>query len=143
MPLTPHAHPWRHLQDWLPDWDVCWCRMDGDLGRTDRAERIIHMDPRQSQGQRRATLAHELAHIVAGDDCGCNARDEARIEQYVARTLIPLDRLIHALQWARNSPEAADELWVDLAAFQTRMAHLHPSELAAIKRARLEREEPA
>jgi hypothetical protein len=143
MPLTPHTHPWRHLRDWLPDWDVCWCRMDGDLGRADLDRKVIWLDDRQLQAQARTTLMHELVHVLRRDQWRCTPRDEARIEQYVARTLIPLDRLIHALQWARNSPEAADELWVDLAAFQTRMAHLHPSELAAIKRARLEREEPA
>lgn len=134
-------HPWRHLGR-LAHITLRWTRDDDELDGAfawfyvDRDE--IVMDDRQTQVQRRSTLAHELVHAERRDEpCGSlvlDARQESIVSQMAARRLIPLNALGEALAWAYDEEEAADELWVDRGTLRTRLAHLHPSERAYLCR---------
>lgn len=127
-------HPWRTLREERPDWQVRFALLDGIAGCTDVGMRTIWLDKRLNQAERRSTLAHEAIHAARGD-LDCDERDEVAVEQAAARILLPLDRLLHVLPWATTYYEAAEELWVDPAMLRCRVTHLHPSELAAIRRA--------
>lgn len=130
-------HPWRHLSR-LAHITIRWTRndeeLDGALGwfYVDRDE--IVMDDRQTQAERRSTLAHELVHAERRDEpCGSivlDARQELVVSKLAARRLIPIRDLGEALAWASSVHEAADELWVDEDTLRVRLAHLHPSERA-------------
>jgi len=130
-------HPWRHLSR-LAHITVRWTRdedeLDGALGwfYVDRNE--IVMDARQTQVQRRSTLAHELVHAERRDvPCGSLVLDlrlESVVSKLAARRLIPVKALGEALAWSRDIDEVADELWVDVDTLRTRLNHLHPAERA-------------
>ena len=134
-------HPWRHLSC-LAHITLRWTRDDVELDGAlawfyvDRDE--IVMDDRQTQVQRRSTLAHELVHAERRDEpCGStvlDARQESWVSQLAARRLVPLGDLGEALAWSQCLDEAADELWVDAGTLHTRLEHLHPSERAYLKR---------
>jgi hypothetical protein len=61
----------------------------------------------------------------------------------VPRRLLPLDDLVWAVQWTHDLEEAAVELEVDMDTLQTRMEHLHPSELMRLRMTRRRLEESA
>lgn len=134
-------HPWRHLAG-LAHINLRWSHddqeLDGALGwfYLDQAE--IVMDGRQTQAQRRSTLAHELVHVERGDQpMGCDildARQESLVAREAARRLIGIRHLGEALAWAHDLAEAADELWVDEPTLRTRLEHLHPAERAYLRR---------
>lgn len=127
------AHPWRYLRDDLPDWHVEFVTLpEGVAGETDHDRQVISIDRGLSQAERRGTLLHEAIHVVR-DHVDCDTYDDEDVEQLTARILIPLPRLLEVLVWARNSHEAAEELWVDHPLYLTRMNHLHPTERAAIE----------
>ena len=115
---------------WTRDED----ELDGALGwfYVDRNE--IVMDARQTQVQRRSTLAHELVHAERRDEpCGSlvlDLRQESVVSKLAARRLIPVKALGEALAWSRDIDEVADELWVDVDTLRTRLNHLHPAERA-------------
>lgn len=133
-------HPWRALRALNDQVTVVWQNLDaGILGLTD-GEATIWMDPRQRQAKRRCTMAHELAHIELGHRGGCSVRDDAAADQLAARRLIPLECLADALAWTDAPDEIADELWVDRATLEVRLAHLHPSERAYLSRRAATRE---
>lgn len=59
-------HPWRRLRE-LADWLLGWAhRPEGLLGLTDFVAKIILLDLRQNQIERRCALAHELEHVQCG-----------------------------------------------------------------------------
>ncbi|QLQ16103.1 MAG: ImmA/IrrE family metallo-endopeptidase [Micropruina sp.] len=124
-------HPWRELRA-MDDWTLDWERLPrGVLGVCDWEARVITLDSRLRQPERRCTVLHEILHAKRGvfaDDPVLMAKEEAAIERLVARALIPLRALGEALAWAHTLDEAADELWVDLATLRARLDHLHPSE---------------
>ncbi|HNP57924.1 MAG TPA: hypothetical protein PK331_11270 [Gordonia sp. (in: high G+C Gram-positive bacteria)] len=104
-------NPWRHLGEHLPHVDIIWTRLPGDLrGLTDG--RVIWMDPRLTQVQRRCTIAHEAVHCERG--VPADAREERAVEVIAARRLVALDALVDALVWSRHTCEVASELWVDV-----------------------------
>lgn len=133
-------HPWRHVAR-LAHITVRWTRdddeLDGALGWYYVDSDEIVMDARQTQAERRSTLAHELVHAERRDaPCGSlvlDARQELVVSQLAARRLIPLRALGEALAWSRDVDEVADELWVDTATLRTRLNHLHPAERAYLK----------
>lgn len=99
--------------------------------------RTITLDPRQTQAERRCTIAHEVEHVHRGpvvDDPRAIAREESAVEQAVARRLIPLPRLADALAWSLDPHEVAEALWVDVDTVLVRVEHLHPSERAVLRR---------
>ncbi len=132
-------HPWRALRDDHPEWTLAWADLpDGEMGWTDWTTCTVTLSRSlRSQAERRCTIAHEVAHVRRGpvpDDPVLVAREEAAIEQLVARRLIGLHELGEALAWSRQPSEVADCLWVDEQTLQVRLAHLHPSEAAALRR---------
>lgn len=130
-------HPWRELRH-LVDWTLIWAHLPtGVLGLTDHHHRTITLDPRQSQAERRCTLAHELEHVRRGPmptDPRAAAREESAVEQATARALIGLGALCDALAWSLDRHEVAEVLWVDVDTLMTRLQHLHPSERAFLMR---------
>lgn len=112
---------------------VTWQELDDDLlAATDGS--TIWIDPRQTQAERRCTLAHELAHIELGHVGGCTAREEREASVLAAQWLIRLEHLADALAWTQDPHELAWELWVDLDTLNTRLEHLRPSELQYLQR---------
>lgn len=105
-----HHHPWRDLRD-RPHIIVQWANLPPGLsGVTDGTRIYLHHD--LLQVERRCTLAHELAHIDAGDQYCQAPAIERQIRQKNARDLITMNRVIRAVQWTHHLDEAADELWV-------------------------------
>lgn len=134
-------HPWRHLAR-LAHITVRWTRddaeLDGALGWYYVDANEIVMDDRQTQAERRSTLAHELVHAERRDEpCGSlilDARQELLVSKMAARRLIPIRALGEALAWSADQDEVADELWVDVSTLKTRLEHLRPAERAYLKR---------
>lgn len=130
-------HPWRRLRE-LAEWTLEWAHLPGDVvGLTDWTRHTITLDRGLLQAERRSVLAHELEHVareVAPLDPVLRAREESAVDQAAARRLIPLDRLADALAWSHCHDEAADELWVSPELLRVRLAHLHPAELAVLRR---------
>ncbi len=94
----------------------------------------IWMDPRQTQVERRCTIAHELAHIELGHADGCTDREDREVDLLVARRLIEMDDLLSALRWADDLYTVADELWVDEDTLLARYDGLTKHERARIVR---------
>lgn len=111
---------------------VTWQELEDDLlAVTDGS--TIWIDPRQTQAERRSTLAHEMAHIELGHTDGCTPQQEAEAADLAARWLIKLDHLADALAWTQDPHELAWELWVDLDTLETRLAGLQPPERAYLE----------
>lgn len=120
-------HPWRVLRGWH-DITVEWRHLpDSQYAVTNGRDRIW-IDPRQSQAERRCTIAHEMAHIELGHVNGCSLAEEVAAAVLAARRLIPVRRLADALVWSQHPTEVAETLWVDRDTLETRLAHLHPAE---------------
>lgn len=133
--LPDMFHPWRLFGDQHPDWEVRFVDLpDGVAGETDTHRKVIWIDVKLSQAERRSTLAHEAIHAAA-EHVACDPTDELEVEQAAARLLLPLESLLRVLPWAVSVGEAAEELWVDVDMLSTRLQHLHPSERHAIRRA--------
>lgn len=130
-------HPWRRLRA-LSDWLVAWARLPGSLaGLTHHGARVIVLEQRMLQAERRCTLAHELEHVRRGPspaDPVLRAREERCIDRTVARMLIDIRDLGEALAWSQDLAVAADELWVDVPTLRARLEGLHPSERHYLKR---------
>lgn len=135
-PHTQTYHPWRHLRDAWRHVDVEHVDdiADDRLGETDGAH-LIRLRRRQLQVERRCTLAHELIHLERGDEGECPDATEAEIDREAARRLIPWERLLEAVRWARGMDELADELWVSPKILHARTTALHADELMEIARA--------
>lgn len=124
-------NPWKYLGEHLPHVDIIWTRLPGDLrGLTDG--RIIWLDDRMTQAQRRCVVAHETVHCERG--VPADAKEERRVDQIAARRLVALDELVDALLWTRHTAELVDELWVDAAAFVALIQSLSPAEKVWIDR---------
>ena len=135
-------HPWGALQALGDSVVLVWRHLPaGVLAATD-GRATIWMDPRQRQAKRRCTIAHELEHIRLGHTGGCTPREDAAVDQLVARRLIAIDVLAAALTWTTQIDELADELVVDRATLQTRLEHLHPSEVHYLRQRVAAREDP-
>lgn len=109
----------------------------GLMGSTCHRRRVITLDLRLSQAERRCTIAHELEHVERGPmpaDPILAAREEEAIDRAVARRLVTIRALGDALAWARTRDEAAEELWVDVATLEARLRSLHPAERAYLNR---------
>lgn len=126
--------PWQYLATRLSDWHVCLCDLPV-LGALDWARRTIHLDRTMDAAERRCTLAHEIGHILRGDTGACTASVEQRIEEGVARALIPLDDLVDALRWGRHVHEVAEDLAVDDRILAMRIERSSAAERTAIRAA--------
>jgi Zn-dependent peptidase ImmA (M78 family) len=128
-------HPWRTLRETFPHWEVRWVDMPaGYDASTDHDEKLIWMDRRLNQAERRWTVTHEMIHIERGHDGTCNDKIECSVDREAARRLIPIEALVMAALWSRTLREMACELWVPAHAVVTRMDSLHPAERAYLHR---------
>lgn len=85
------------------------------LACVDLDKRLIWLDSRLTQAERRCSLAHELGHLERGSLCdpAAHTAEERAVEEWAARRLIDAHALSHALQWSCHLDEVAEELWVD------------------------------
>ena len=129
-------HPWRALRD---HWSHVELKHTDDLPPDRLAETNgideIRMRRRLLQVERRCSLAHELIHLERRDLGECSPAVEAEVTREAARRLIPWDRLLGAVRWARSERELAEELWVTIPILQARTEALHADELMEIARA--------
>lgn len=118
---------WRVVEAELPP---------GVRGLCDWGTRTISVRPDLSWAQLRVTLAHELLHAERGPfPRWQEAREEAAIDQQVARDLIDVWELGEALAaHPHDTHQVADELDVTPAIVAVRVKHLHPSERHYLKR---------
>lgn len=123
--------PWGALRR-LTNIHVSFVRMpDGTPGRTDGL-RIIWLDNRLQQVERRCAVTHELVHLERGHD-GCQApRIEHQVCVETARRLILIDELCRHAAWARGIHELADELWVTPEVVTYRLQSLTTEETAQL-----------
>jgi Zn-dependent peptidase ImmA (M78 family) len=139
--VTADYNPWSHVGrftdvlvvlDELEHADAYW----------EPDERVILIDRRLSQAERRCRLAHELAHLEAGDEhCADGpdgerlaARQELRADAAAAERLIDLDALADALAWALDPQEVAEALHVDTRTVRARVRNLTEHEKSYIER---------
>lgn len=119
--------PWGALRR-LTHIHISFIRMpDGAPGRTDGL-RVIWLDNRLQQDQRRCTLTHELVHIERGHD-GCQEpRIEYEVRAETARRLISIEALCRHAAWASSIDELAEDLWVTPEVVTDRFQSLTPQE---------------
>jgi len=122
--------PWGTLR-LLTHIHISFVRMpDGAPGRTDG--RVVWLDYRLQQDERRCTLTHELVHIEWGHS-GCQRpRIEYKVRAETARRLILIDELCQHAAWARGHHELAEELWVTPDVLTDRLNTLTPDETAQL-----------
>ncbi len=107
------------------------------MGLTCWPEQTVTLDKTLLQAERRCTIAHEVEHIRRGPvpaEPVLAAREEAAVEQAVARRLINIRDLGEALAWSQHPAVVAEELWVDEDTLRARLEHLHPAERAYLAR---------
>jgi IrrE N-terminal-like domain len=123
--------PWGTLRR-LSHIQVAWIRMpDGQPGRTDGV-RVVWLDKRLQQVERRCTVTHELIHIERGHD-GCQEPAiEYEVRAETARRLITIDDLCQSAAWAHGIHELAEELWVTLDVLKDRLNTLTHDETAQL-----------
>ena len=128
-------HPWRALRA-LPDWTLITASLPGRrLADLHWPTRLLVMDSRLRQAERRSVLAHELVHIERGPSgAAWVAREEAAVDREAARRLIPIRELGEALAWTQDVHELAEELWTTPHMVRVRLGHLHPSERHYLRR---------
>lgn len=125
--------PWgavAKLQDVL----VAFADLPSGRGWWEPDERVLLLDRQQTQREMRCTLAHELEHILRGDQdvsavsSVLHARQEVAACAAAARRLVPLSRLVDALLWSQDEQELAEELNVDEDTLRMRLLTLTPEE---------------
>jgi hypothetical protein len=133
--------PWRYLHTAHRDVLVYEAELPGDLlAWVDLDRRMIWLDSRLTQAEKRSSLAHEIGHLERGSCCdpAREAAEEQVVEEWAARRLIDAHALARALQWSRHLDEVADELWVDEHLVRARLRTLTDAEqdvvLAALDR---------
>lgn len=100
-------------------------------GATD-GRRIIWLDPRLNQAERRCVLTHELVHLEAGHR-GCQPYAvEGQVRAAAAALLIPLSDLLDAVRWSPHVSELADTLWVTEQVIADRIRWLSREELQQV-----------
>lgn len=128
---TPTWHPWRTLREQYPHITVRYVELPGQIhGLTDG--RIIWLDSRLSQAQRRCALTHEMQHLARGI-IPANPAEERACDELAARQLIPLHALIDGFQWTQSPCALARHLWVDRPTLQIRLDTLDPTEVAQLE----------
>lgn len=134
----PDAYsPWGELAK-MDDVQVEYADLQDELGWWDPERRVITLDRRQTQRERRCTLAHELEHVRRGDEDTSHvspilaARQEIAACMRAARRLIPITLLISALLWSQDERELAQELHVDEDTVRIRLLTLTEQEHALI-----------
>ena len=122
-------NPWEELRDKWPHvmlHHVTKIDAGDALAYTDGSENIWILDG-LTVAERRCTLTHELIHLERGDTGHQSDKVERLVEREAARRLIPLDNLLE-VDWAQPLEKIADDLWVDEATLEVRLATLSEPE---------------
>ena len=90
---------------------------DGYAGLTNKETGDIYLDANSSDGELRATICHELGHLVDPD------ATEEEVEMRTAEFLIPLPEAMHA-HTTGNHKAVAERCHVDLSLVRTRIRGL-------------------
>lgn len=119
-------------------WDLVWARLPSAVaGCTDFVNHAVMIAIDLSPAERRSTLAHEVEHIRRGPvptEPVLAAREERAVEEAAARQLINIRDLAELLAESDEPAYVADALGVDPELLSTRLDHLHPSEVAFLRR---------
>lgn len=118
--MTKDYSPWDHVRQ-MPEVLVAYDQLDYADAYWEPEHRVILLDSRLGQAERRCRLAHELAHVERGDECLTHGPDADRLarrqersaDEIAARRLISLDQLADVLCWAWHTGEIAEALHVD------------------------------
>lgn len=104
-------------------------------GCVDHEQRIIWLAKGLSCAQRRCTLAYEIGQLEQGpapaDPCLAAARQRAA-EDWAARMLLPIDRLLVGFSVSHELPQIADYLEVDTPTLRARLRGLTDEEQDSI-----------
>ena len=125
-------HPWNPWEELREHWEHVTLHyapsleVSDALAYTDGAENIWILDG-LTVAERRCTLTHELIHLERRDEGHQGDKIERLVEREAARRLIPLDNLLEA-DWAQPLEKIADDLWVDEATLEVRLATLGEAE---------------
>lgn len=118
----------------------------GELGYFDPDAREVIVRPGLPRAVRRATLAHEAAHVEVHDSnrdtwwAGMNARRaEECADEIAARHLLPLADLVDVLETATTVEAVAAELDVDAATVRARIATFTDAERRYVERRMMRR----
>ncbi len=131
-------HPWRHIAKHFPHVIVCTSyELDRGVRGLVKGNRIW-ICRTLDQAERRTTLSHEIVHLERGivrhpPGSRYTLREEKVVDRIAAKRLIPLDRLIDALQWTRHPAEVAEILWTTERIVKCRMEALDPVEVAELE----------
>lgn len=127
-PMTGAIHPWRRLRR-LAHITLKW-HDGGPAGETDYEANTISLRRGLTHDERRSTILHECLHVERGAPLDTMVeKEERRIDREASRLLMPCIREVgEALAWARDLPEAAWELSVDVGMLRARLDNLHPVE---------------
>lgn len=90
-------NPWHALREWqAAELQMVELPSGVDAASCPYGDRpAIVLDPSLTQVQRNAALAHELVHLERGGTCaGAGWAEEERVEDEVARRLVPLGELL-------------------------------------------------
>ena len=83
--------------------------------------RVIYLDDRLTEREKRCALTHELVHMDMGhDECQPPAVERV-VRHATALLLIPESMLDHTLQWTTCPYEAAEELNVTVPVLRDRV----------------------
>ncbi|WP_375483235.1 ImmA/IrrE family metallo-endopeptidase [uncultured Jatrophihabitans sp.] len=100
---------------------------------------VILVDESISKAERRCALAHELAHMDAGDTgtsvCWFESRMESAADKLAARRLVDAHQLAEVVRWAQDGREVAAELDVTPTFLKLRWRWMAPWERALTWRA--------
>lgn len=123
-------HPWNPWNQLRDRWSTITYRPisslpGGVLGCTDGHN--IYIVDGLTTAERRCVLTHELIHLERGEYTHQSKRIECFIEQEAARRLISFENLLE-VDWTQPLEKIADDLWVDEATLEVRLATLSEPE---------------
>lgn len=122
-------NPWEELRDKWPHVAIHYLPALDDpdaLAYTDGSENIWILND-LTVAELRSTLTHELIHLERRDEGHQGDKIERLIEREASRRLISLDNLLEA-DWGQPLEKIADDLWVDEATLEVRLATLGEAE---------------
>ena len=125
-------HPWNPWEELREHWEHVTLHyapsleVSDALAYTDGAENIWILDG-LTVAERRCTLTHELIHLERRDAGHQGDKVERLVEREASRRLIPFDNLLEA-DWGQSLEKIADDLWVDEATLEVRLATLGEAE---------------
>jgi Zn-dependent peptidase ImmA (M78 family) len=122
-----------------PDWVIRHRPLSHDIPEVMcRRRKVILIEAKHSWAEKRCSLAHAVAHLDLGhtsNTAGIFDRDqEEHANQLAARRMVTVEQLAAVLSWTRHDVEIAEELCVDLLTLEMRKRHLHPAEVAKLRR---------